>query len=576
MDIYAAGVFISLIVYIAVGNYAGRKVKHLEDYFVAGRRAPTLLIVGTLIASFNSTGIFLGEVGFSYSGYLGMMILGLPLTSIGYVLGALYFGRFLRRCRVLTVAEYFGLRFGSRRVRTAAAITLIVGLGGYLMVVTHGVALVLGQITGLPHWAALCVAWMGYTLFTLYAGSRGVVITDTIMFLLFTSIAFIALYFIVDLLGGWFTVIERMSELESRPELMSWHGLTGAGAEWASPLEAFVWYTTLSFAWGLVSAVSPWQSSRYLMARDEHVVLRSACTATVIAIVLQHVVYFVGGAIALGNDAVDPPDQAIMWAAYNMMPALVGALLLAGILAAGLSSASTFMSLVGFSVSYDLGEHASLDDRQMLRLSRMLMFGVGIAALLVALLTPPNIFWITWFVATVFASSWGPVALLSVWSDRITADGAFWGIVSGFLGNVLTKLLDVLGIVDLPGYLDPVFIGGVLSLAVVLAVSRRGTVPEEAKTLRRKLHDVPVEDLDPVRTRNTLLAAKLLIAYAFIGPVMVLTLYVRPYHRATGRLRDGQWLDWTSLDTLLPLIGACIILMTGLVAHRVIRRDYLR
>lgn len=38
MDIYAAGVFISLIVYIVVGNYAGRKVRHLEDYFVAGRR----------------------------------------------------------------------------------------------------------------------------------------------------------------------------------------------------------------------------------------------------------------------------------------------------------------------------------------------------------------------------------------------------------------------------------------------------------------------------------------------------------------------------------------------------------
>ncbi|MDH4108611.1 MAG: sodium:solute symporter family protein [Gammaproteobacteria bacterium] len=576
MDIYAAGVFISLFVYIVVGNYAGRKVRRLEDYFVAGRRAPTLLILGTLIASVNSTGIFLGEVGFSYSGYLGMMILGLPLTSIGYVLGAVYFGRFLRRCRVLTVAEYFGLRFGSRRVRTAAAITLIIGLGGYLMVVTQGVALVLGQITGLPHWAALCMAWLGYTLFTLYAGSRGVVITDTIMFLLFTFVAFVALYYVIELSGGWFTAIDRMASLESRPELLSWHGLTGPGAEWATPLEAFIWYTTLSVAWGIVSAVSPWQSSRYLMAKDEHVVIRSACIATVTLIVLQHVVYYVGGTITLGNDAIDPPDQAIMWAAFNMMPALAGSLLLAGILAAGLSSASTFMSLVGFSVSYDLGEHASLDDRQMLRLSRLLMFGVGIVALVIALLTPPNIFWITWFVATVFASSWGPVALLSVWSDRVTAAGAFWGIVSGFLGNVLSKLADVLGIIDLPGYFDPVFIGGVISLAVVLLVSRRGTVPEEAKRLRRKLHEVPPEDLDPVRTRNTLLAAKLLIAYAFISPVMILTLYVRPYHQAIGRLGEGQWLDWSSFDTILPLIGATIILTAGLVSHRAVHKAYAR
>lgn len=574
MSIYAAGIFISLLVYIAIGNYAGRKVQHLDDYFVAGRRAPTLLILGTLIASVNSTGIFLGEVGFSYSGYLGMMILGLPLTSIGYVLGAIYFGRFLRRSKVLTVAEYFGVRFMSQRVRTAAGITLVIGLGGYLMVVTHGVALVLGQVTGVPHWSALIIAWAGYMFFTLYAGSRGVVITDTIMFLLFTSVAFVSLYYIVDLSGGWFTSIERMATLESRPELMSWHGLTGPAAEWASPFEAFVWYTTLSIAWGIVSAVSPWQSSRYLMAKDEHVVMRSACLATVTLILLQHVVYFVGGAITLGNDAIQPPDQAIMWAAFNMMPALLGSLLLAGILAAGLSSASTFLSLVGFSVSYDIGVRKERGDNEMLRLSRSLMFAVGIVALLVALVTPPNIFWITWFVATVFASSWGPVALLSVWSDRVTADGAFWGIVSGFLGNVLSKLLDVLGIIDLPGYLDPVFIGAVISLSVVLLVSRRGSVPAAMRELRRELHHVPVADRDSVRTRRTLLAAKLLIAYAIVSPVMLLTLYVRPYHRASGRLEAGQWLDWTSLDTLLPLCGGTIILLTGLISHRAIRKAY--
>lgn len=574
MDIYAAGIFLSLVAYIAIGNHAGRKVRHLDDYFVAGRQAPTLLILGTLIASVNSTGIFLGEVGFSYSGYLGMMILGLPLTSIGYVLGAIYFGRFLRRSQVMTVAEYFGFRFNSKRVRTAAAITLIIGLGGYLMVVTHGVALVLGQVTGLPHWAALCVAWAGYMFFTLYAGSRGVVITDTIMFLLFTFVAFVALYYIVDISGGWFTAIDRMATLESRPDLLSWHGVTGPGAEWATPFEAFVWYTTLSVAWGIVAAVSPWQSSRYLMAKDEHVVIRSACLATVTLIVLQHVVYYAGGVITLGNDSIEPPDQAIMWAAFNMMPAIIGALLMAGILAAGLSSASTFLSLVGFSVSYDLGGQGSRNDQQMLKLSRWLMAGVGVVALIVALATPPNIFWITWFVATVFASSWGPVAILSIWSDKVTADAAFWGIVSGFLGNILSKLLDVTGVVNLPGYFDPVFIGAVLSITVILVVSRGGFVPEESRQLRRRLHEVPAADRDPVRTRNSLRAAKFLIAYALVSPIVLLTYYVQPYHEASGRLTGGQWLDWTSMDTLLPLAGSMVLLITGLITHRTVQRAY--
>lgn len=44
----------------------------------------------------------------------------------------------------------------------------------------------------------------------------------------------------------------------------------------------------------------------------------------------------------------------MIWAAKNLVPKFLGALLLAGIMAAALSSASTFLSLVGFSVSNDI------------------------------------------------------------------------------------------------------------------------------------------------------------------------------------------------------------------------------
>ena len=43
MDIYSVSILVSILVYIAVGNYAGRRVKDLDDYFVAGRRAPTVM-----------------------------------------------------------------------------------------------------------------------------------------------------------------------------------------------------------------------------------------------------------------------------------------------------------------------------------------------------------------------------------------------------------------------------------------------------------------------------------------------------------------------------------------------------
>ena len=53
MDIFTLTIVISLILFIVIGNYAGKSVKNLDDYMVAGRRAPTILIVGTLVAQGN-------------------------------------------------------------------------------------------------------------------------------------------------------------------------------------------------------------------------------------------------------------------------------------------------------------------------------------------------------------------------------------------------------------------------------------------------------------------------------------------------------------------------------------------
>ena len=199
MNAYTIAIVISVIIYVVIGNYAGRKIKHLDDYFVAGRQAPTFLIVGTLVASVVGTNTFLGEVGFSYSGYGAVLVLYTAISLPGYLLGALFFGRYIRRARAATVAEFFGRRFDSRRVRVFAALTVIVGVGGYLMSVTQGAALVITWVTDFSYTTALIAVWSAYTVFTIYSGSRGVVITDTMMFLLFATVGILAVYFKANL-----------------------------------------------------------------------------------------------------------------------------------------------------------------------------------------------------------------------------------------------------------------------------------------------------------------------------------------------------------------------------------------
>ena len=107
MNSFQAGIVISLACYLAIGWYAGKRVKHLEDFFVAGRNAPTVLILGTLVASFMSTNAFMGEAGMSYQGHAPLVIIMTCFNCLGYIVGAVFFGRYLRRSQALTVPDFF-------------------------------------------------------------------------------------------------------------------------------------------------------------------------------------------------------------------------------------------------------------------------------------------------------------------------------------------------------------------------------------------------------------------------------------------------------------------------------------
>lgn len=573
VNAYAYGILISIAVYLVVGNYAGRKVKHLDDYFVSGRQAPTLLIVGTLVASLMSTNAFLGEVGMAYSGYGPLVVLLTAINVSGYIVGALFFGRHLRRSRALTVAEYFGRRFASHRVQVAAGVTVIIGLGAYLMAVTQGAALILTEVTDIPYRGALILVWVGYTGFTMYAGSRGVVLTDTIMFLLFSVVAFIALGFIVDASGGWLATVGGLARFEAKPGIIAWHGMNGPDANWTTPADAITWAVILGLAWSVVVMVSPWQASRYLMAKNEHTVIRSGCGAGIAMIALYVVLEFAGAAINLSKADIQPAERAMVWAALNLMPTLAGVLLMAGIMAAALSSATTFLSLVGFSASNDIVLHESTDERRLLLMSRLGMLGIGLVALGLAFFVPPRIFWITYFAGTVFASSWGPVAVMSVWSRRITADAAFWGIAVGFVGNIVPKALSLLEIIELPVWADPIIIGAVLSTVTIVLVSRSGSVSEAEREYREQLHVMPTAELDPSEIRRTLRWPKLLIGGGLLIATLMTVCYAIPYRRAASPAAGGFGGDFGG-ELGLSLGCGLLLVACGLLARREIKRSF--
>lgn len=490
---FTIGIVVSFIVYVCIGLFLSRKVKSSEEYYVSGRSGSTLMITGTLVASFLSTVSFMGEAGFSYDGYPILLLILVIFNASGYVFGVFLFGRYLRRSQSLTVPEYFGNRFQSNKVRMAAAITTVFGVAAYLVAVTQGAAVLLSEISGTSYAIALLIMWLVYSSFTILSGARGVMVNDTIMFFLFSIATYLAFPYIISAAGGFPGAITKAAHLPARPDLLSWHGITGEGAYMGTPWEALIWAVILGLVWGAVIAISPWQSSRYLMAKSEHVAIRSG-----------------------------------VWAAMNMVPTWLGIIIVSGIMAAALSSASSFLQLIGSSITRDLMEQSrnkTYSDKKLLRASRISMIVISIIILLIGLWQPPSVMWIGYFAATLFAASWGPIAFASVYSKTVTKDGAFWSIITGFLGVILGESLKKLG-VQLPVYVNPVIIGVVLSTCTLFIVSRFGVVTDEERAFQERILQRPI---DP-NEANEMAITRKYPGYLMISGIMIIAITFAFYY----------------------------------------------
>ncbi len=528
---YTISVAVVLTLFILIGIFAGRRVKDTNDYYVAGRRAPVILIVGSLIASFLSTGAFLGDTGEVYGGFfMGIMIVGILETS-GYVFGSGLFGRYIRRSNANTVPEYFGIRFASKRIRILASCTMLVAVTAYLLSSIQGVSTLMSNITGLDYKWCVIIAWLSFTVFTVYSGSMGVLLTDTIMFMVFLLAAIISIPYIVKEAGGWYTAIADLAVSETRPGIIAW--TNNLDYLYPSGVQNLIWATTYGIVWTIVIMVSPWQTSRYLMAKNEHTILRSAVWAAIGVTVVQTALYFSAAFIYKINPDLTEGSTAIIWAAMNCVPMLIGVVLLTGILAAGVSSASTFLSLIGSSLTNDVfTRYKDAPPKKALLVSRI---GMGVASLIVLLLAyfnPPQIFWIMYFGGTVIASSWGVVALASVWSRKMSESGAFWGMLLGFAGCVIPKTISALKGITLPMYADPFFIGIVMSVVGVVTGSRLRAASGAELAQYEKLHIQPESEKDVVAIRKTHNLFAVYIAFGVVLGVFFVLAYAMPYMKA--------------------------------------------
>jgi len=525
MNIYLIGMSLTMLLYVVIGALISQKVKNANDFFVAGRNAPTYLITGSLVASFIGVGLFMGDVGEAYSGFFAPIMVAVGVLSVGYIVGSVFFGRFLRRSNAVTIPQYFGKRFDSLKMQYLATITSIFIMFIYSLSCVQGIGTLMNVVTGIDYNLCVIIAISVFTIISLCSGAKGVLITDTIMFAIFSIATLVGAFVISDAAGGWTNTVQEMALYEIIPGILSGSG--NLDYFYPSGMENMIWAIGYGIAWMAVLMVAPWQSSRYLMAKNEHVVIRSSIVASISVFLIEFLMCMAGVFTNKINPTLSNPSHALIWASMNIMPEMLGILVLSGVLASGISSATTFLSLIGSNITNDIIKIK--DEKSKIYIGRFVILIISLFIGYFCIANPPQIFWITYLGATVVACSWLPVALASVWSKRVTKTGAFLGMLLGFLSSSIMKIYVAVNDVMLPIYFDPFFVGMSISLISMIVGSAFTSVTDKEKEERELLFVMPECEKNPKEIKITKMMIAMSIPLGIVITIILLLLWVLPY-----------------------------------------------
>lgn len=471
MDIFVVFIVASLVVYLLIGLYAARKLKGLDDFYVMGRNASPFLICGTLLATSTSSVALIGYTGGAYAiGPLHFMVVN-SISIIGNLFVGLYLGRYLRRMKLWTLPDFFSTRYPSEAVRGASTVIVLVSMLLYLIAVLLGVNVVLQAILGWDVLTSLAVTVGVITVFTMIGGMRGVVLTDTVMFVLFFVAAVALAPYILAAAGGWPEAFERASA--ELPQFTRWRGSYGT-------FEAIF----LFFELGIVSIVlvtaSPQMVSRAYIARDEKSLARGMIYLALLLPIFGYCFVYIFGLMPIVAPNIESGDS-FPFAATNLAPPLLGAVAIAGILAAVLSTASSLFQQAAAALSRDIYQryiNPEVSDSRLLLISRLAVILVAVVVFVGTARPEVGTFGVLYgyLFAAAFWAAWLPALYAGVMWRRATTAAALWSMTGGSAVALVLGLGRVFEIT--PSWMPPSVFAFVCATAILVILSLRGRASE--------------------------------------------------------------------------------------------------
>ena len=205
-------VFAYLLVTIAIGLWAARRVKNTADFAIAGRHLPLVMIITTTFATWFGSETVLGIPAKFVQGGLNGVVEDPFGAGTCLILVGLFFASKLYKMTLLTISDYYRERYG-RTVEVVCSLIIILSYLGWVSAQVTALGLVFNLLSdgAISPPLGMVIGTASILAYTLFGGMWSVAVTDFIqMIILVLGLSIIAV-FAADLAGGADKVIALAS-----------------------------------------------------------------------------------------------------------------------------------------------------------------------------------------------------------------------------------------------------------------------------------------------------------------------------------------------------------------------------
>ena len=354
-----------------IGILISRGIKDTEDWMVASKSLGKLPMAGTYFATIISATSIMSYMGYYYlNGWSGWWnAAGTLLTSF---LACMFFARRMRQSECNTLPELIEKRY-SGKYSIVMSLLIVVSCTALLGAQVTGATIILQTFS---NWSTLtcCVILLAvFVVFTCIGGMKAVAWTDTICsFVIIIGIWLIAIQFLLKV-GGFTAMNEGIAALN--PEFVKGFSVK------IPPITALSWVVT----WGICNLGAPQFVARFMSAESPEVASKSQ-GITGIGLLLFYVPLAITGLCGmLIHPGIEKQDMVFTTLVFSEVNPIIGAIMLASVVAAIISTADSLLLLIATTFAHDFYSKvkSNVSDKEELFVSRVstIVFGIGAVAL---------------------------------------------------------------------------------------------------------------------------------------------------------------------------------------------------